>query len=211
MSKDDNMSHKLEIGQIRNLSPNPEEVNFEVDNRIVVIVEDHSRVDGTFTVAYLDYLCPLATDRDFVLKSTETLAPFDLALWIDFTARVLKEQLIENPVMGQIDTEFLKKADNLAAVILDGGFYEFQKSFSHKIGDYVPLYGDKIWFRRSNLIDSLNELSVSLDVEATMSRFFNLNIANEKEKLNTKITINSIRDAQIVCEFNTEFARVVLV
>jgi hypothetical protein len=186
-------------------------VNFEVDNKIVVVIGDHSNVDGTFTVAYLDYLCPLATDRDFVLKSTETLAPFDLVLWIDFTARVLKQQLIENPVMGQVDKEFLKKADNLAAVILDGGFYEFQNNFNHRIGDYVPLYGDKIWFRRSNLIDSLNELSVTLDVEATMSRFLSLNIANEKEKINTTITINSIRDAQIVCEFNTEFARVVLV
>ncbi len=210
MSKYEDCGDKLEIGQIRNLVPNPEEVNFEVDNRIVVILEDHSGVDGTLTVAYLDYLCDLATDRDFVLRSTETLAPFDLALWIDFTARVLKEQLIDSPVIGQIDRVFLSKADNIAAVINEGGFYDFQKQFDYKIGEYVPFYGDKIWLRRSNLIDALNGLAVDLDVEATMSRFLRINIA-DLESNDSSISVNSIRDAQIVCEFNVEFARAVLV
>jgi len=176
-----------------------------------VVLEDHSSVDGTFSVAYLDYLSTVATDRDFLLPSKETLAPYDVALWIDFTARVLKEQLLGSQVMGEVDKNLLKQADNLAAVVLDGGFHDFRSSFNWKIGAYVPLYGDKVWLRRSNLIDSLNELSVALDSEATMSRFLNINLINFDTNSSPNISVSSVRDAQIVCEFNIDFARAVLV
>jgi hypothetical protein len=193
------------------LAPNPEEINFERESKLVVVLEDHSSVDGTFSVTYLDYLSTVATDRDFLLPSTETLAEYDVALWIDFTARVLKEQLLGSQVMGKIDKNLLKQADNLAAVVLDGGFHDFRSSFTWKIGAYVPLYGDKIWLRRSNLIDSLNELSVALDSEATMSRFLNINLMNFDTNSSSNISVSTVRDAQIVCEFNIDFARAVLV
>ena len=211
MSSENMPDARLEIGQIRMLAPDPGEINFESDSKLVVVLEDHSSVDGTFSVAYLDYLSTVATDRDFILPSTETQAPFDVALWIDFTARVLKEQLIASQVMGLVDKSILKQADNLAAVVLDGGFHEFRNSFSWKIGDYVPFYGDKIWLRRSNVIDSLNEISVSLDSEATMSRFLRVHIMSIDTDSSSKISVNSVRDAQIVCEFNIDFARAVLV
>lgn len=211
MSSTKVVDENVEIGQIRMLAPNPEEINFERESKLVVVLEDHSTVDGTFSVAYLDYLSTVATDRDFILPSTETLAPFDVALWIDFTARVLKEQLIGSQTMGKVDENLLRQADNLAAVVIDGGFHEFRSSFTWKIGDYVPLYGDKMWLRRSNLIDSLNELSVGLDSEATMSRFLSLHLVNFDTGSNSNISVSSIRDAQIVCEFNIDFARAVLV
>jgi hypothetical protein len=211
MSSENTPDARLEIGQIRMLAPDPGEINFESDSKLVVVLEDHSSVDGTFSVAYLDYLSTIATDRDFILPSTETQAPFDVALWIDFTARVLKEQLIVSQVMGLVDKSLLKQADNLAAVVLDGGFHDFRNSFSWKIGDYVPFYGDKIWLRRSNVIDSLNEISVSLDSEATMSRFLRVHIMSIDTDSSSKISVNSVRDAQIVCEFNIDFARAVLV
>ncbi|CAN2188828.1 hypothetical protein MCERE155_00467 [Candidatus Nanopelagicaceae bacterium] len=211
MSSENTPDARVEIGQIRMLAPDPGEINFESDSKLVVVLEDHSSVDGTFSVAYLDYLSTIATDRDFILPSTETQAPFDVALWIDFTARVLKEQLIVSQVMGLVDKSLLKQADNLAAVVLDGGFHDFRNRFSWKIGDYVPFYGDKIWLRRSNVIDSLNEISVSLDSEATMSRFLRVHIMSIDTDSSSKISVNSVRDAQIVCEFNIDFARAVLV
>ncbi len=211
MSSANEADVKVEIGQIRMLAPNPAEINFEHDSKLVVVMEDHSSIDGTFTVAYLDYLGALATDRDFLLPRTETQAPFDVALWIDFTVRVLKEQLIESKVLGIVDKKLLKQADNLAAVALEGGFHDFRNIFSCKIGDYVPFYGDKVWLRRSNLIDSLNQLSVDLDSEATMSRFLSLHLTNFDTSSSSKISVSTVREAQIVCEFNIDFVRAVLV
>ncbi len=211
MSSDNTLNAHVEVGQIRMLAPDPREINFERDSKLVVVLEDHSSVDGTFSVAYLDYLSTVATDRDFILTSIETRAPFDVALWIDFTVRVVKEQLIESQIIGLVDKSLLKQADNLAAVVLDGGFQDFRNTFAWKIGDYVPFYGDKIWLRRSHVIDSLNELSVSLDSEATMSRFLSVHILSIDTNSSSKISVNSVRDAQIVCEFNIDFARAVLV
>ncbi len=161
----------LESGEIRRLIADPDQVNFEVDDRLVVVLESHEHLDGTVTVALVDYLVNIATDRDFLVPASVTNAPFDLALWIDFTSRVSVNQLSDSPIFGRIDQKSLRKADHLAAVVLDDGFYNYVENHELQIGDYVPQVGDKVWLYRSNSMDHLNILSVPLDSELSMKRF----------------------------------------
>ena len=110
-------------GEIRRLIADPDTVNFEIDDRLIVVLESHEFLDGTVTVALVDYLVNIATDRDFLIPASVTNAPYDLALWIDFTSRVSVRQLSGSPIFGKIDQNSLRKADHLAAVVLDEGFY----------------------------------------------------------------------------------------
>jgi len=202
---------RINAGEIRRLVSDPETINLEGQEKLVVVIESHENLDGTATVALVDGLIELATDRDFILPSAVTSSPFDLALWIDFTTRVLVEQIEESPIFGVVDPVKLKYTANLASVAPNQSFYEFKTKFPFSLGKFVPHFGDKVWSRRSNEMDSLNQLSVSLDSDETMKRFLKINnlIANDANK--SQITINSIRDASILIELNVEHSRAVLV
>lgn len=201
----------LESGEIRRLIADPDHVNFEVDDRLVVVLESHEHLDGTATVALVDYLVNLATDRDFLIPASVTKAPFDLALWIDFTSRVSVSQLSDSPIFGRIDQKSLRKADHLAAVVLDDGFYNFVENHELQIGDYVPQVGDKVWLYRSNSMDLLNILSVPLDSELSMKRFLKTQESRLQEPNQFTLEIKTIKDATILSELSIEASRAVLV
>jgi hypothetical protein len=201
----------LESGEIRRLIADPDHVNFEVDDRLVVVLESHEHLDGTATVALVDYLVNLATDRDFLVPASVTKAPFDLALWIDFTSRVSVSQLSDSPIFGRIDQKSLRKADHLAAVVLDDGFYNFVENHELQIGDYVPQVGDKVWLYRSNSMDLLNILSVPLDSELSMKRFLKTQESRLQEPNQFTLEIKTIKDATILSELSIEASRAVLV
>jgi hypothetical protein len=201
----------LESGEIRRLIADPDHVNFEVDDRLVVVLESHEHLDGTVTVAIVDYLVDLATDRDFLVPASVTKAPFDLALWIDFTSRVSVSQLSDSPIFGRIDQKSLRKADHLAAVVLDEGFYNYIENHELQIGDFVPQVGDKVWLYRSNSMDLLNMLSVSLDSELAMKRFLKTQELKLQELNGFTLEINTFKDAIIFSELSIEASRAVLV
>ena len=201
----------LESGEIRRLIADPDHVNFEVDDRLVVVLESHEHLDGTATVALVDYLVNLATDRDFLVPASVTKAPFDLALWIDFNSRVCVSQLSDSPIFGRIDQKSLRKADHLAAVVLDDGFYNYVENHELKIGDFVPQVGDKVWLYRSNSMDLLNILSVPLDSELSMKRFLKTQELRLQEPNQFTLEIKTIKDATILSELSIEASRAVLV
>lgn len=198
-------------GEIRRLIADPDRINFEVDDRLVLVLESHEHLDGTATVALVDYLVNLATDRDFLIPASVTQAPFDLALWIDFTARVSVSQLSGSPIFGKIDQKSLRKADHLAAVVLDDGFYNYVENHELQIGDYVPHVGDKVWLYRSNSMDLLNMLSVPLDSELAMERFLKTQVLKLQEASGFTLEIRTIKDATIFSELSIEASRAVLV
>ena len=198
-------------GEIRRLIADPDRINFEVDDRLVVVLESHEHLDGTATVALVDYLVNLATDRDFLIPASVTQAPFDLALWIDFTSRVSVSQLSGSPIFGKIDQKSLRKADHLAAVVLDDGFYNYVENHELQIGDYVPHVGDKVWLYRSNSMDLLNMLSVPLDSELAMERFLKTQVLKLQEASGFTLEIRTIKDATIFSELSIEASRAVLV
>ena len=198
-------------GEIRRLIADPDRINFEVDDRLVVVLESHEHLDGTATVALVDYLVNLATDRDFLIPASVTQAPFDLALWIDFTSRVSVSQLSSSPIFGKIDQKSLRKADHLAAVVLDDGFYNYVENHELQIGDYVPHVGDKVWLYRSNSMDLLNMLSVPLDSELAMERFLKTQVLKLQEASGFTLEIRTIKDATIFSELSIEASRAVLV
>ena len=204
-------SQKLKAGEIRRLSADPDSINFEIDDKLVVVLESHEHLDGTATVAVVDYLVDLATDRDFLIPASVSSLPFDLSLWIDFTSRVSVSQLSKSPIFGSIDANTLRKADNLAAVVMDVGFYDFAGNFEWKIGDYVPIVGDRVWLYRSDAMDSLNLLSIQMDSELAMKRFLNVQAIKLQESKTFTLEINSIKDAGIFSELNIDFSRTVLV
>ncbi len=201
----------LESGEIRRLIADPDQVNFEVDDRLVVVLESHEHLDGTVTVALVDYLVNIATDRDFLVPASVTNAPFDLALWIDFTSRVSVNQLSDSPIFGRIDQKSLRKADHLAAVVLDDGFYNYVENHELQIGDYVPQVGDKVWLYRSNSMDHLNILSVPLDSELSMKRFLKTQESRLQEQNRFTLDIKTIKDVTILSELSIEASRAVLV
>ena len=201
----------LESGEIRRLIADPDHVNFEVDDRLVVVLESHEHLDGTVTVALVDYLVNLATDRDFLVPASVTNAPFDLALWIDFTSRVSVSQLIGSPIFGRIDQKLLRKADHIAAVVLDDGFYNYVENHVLQIGDYVPQVGDKVWLYRSNSMDQLNILGLPLDSELSMKRFLKTQELRLQEQNRFTLEIKNIKDATILSELSIEVSRAVLV
>jgi hypothetical protein len=190
---------------------NPEVFSFDNEEKLVVILESHEYIDGSVTVALVDGLVELATDRDFLLPSESTKAPFDLALWIDFTSRVLVEQLQESPVFGNVDPEKLRYTLNLASVAPNTSLYDFKSKFPFELGKYVPFFGDKVWQRRSNEMDSLNFLSIPIDSEETMRRFLKINFENVEQLNSNQLQIKSTRDAQILVELNPEHSRALLV
>ena len=198
-------------GEIRRLIADPDRINFEVDDRLVLVLESHEHLDGTATVALVDYLVNLATDRDFLIPASVTQAPFDLALWIDFTSRVSVSQLSSSPIFGKIDQKSLRKADHLAAVVLDDGFYNYVENHELQIGDYVPHVGDKVWLYRSNSMDLLNMLSVPLDSELAMERFLKTQVLKLQEASGFTLEIRTIKDATIFSELSIEASRAVLV
>ena len=61
---------QLELGDIRVLVPDLDEVAFESENRLVTILYDHRKIDGTLTVVYVDKLTEIETDRDFILTKS---------------------------------------------------------------------------------------------------------------------------------------------
>ncbi len=201
----------LESGEIRRLIADPDQVNFEVDDRLVVVLESHEHLDGTVTVALVDYLVNIATDRDFLVPASVTNAPFDLALWIDFTSRVSVNQLSDSPIFGRIDQKSLRKADHLAAVVLDDGFYNYVENHELQIGDYVPQVGDKVWLYRSNSMDHLNILSVPLDSGLSMKRFLKTQESRLQEQNRFTLDIKTIKDVTILSELSIEASRAVLV
>lgn len=210
----DELNRKLpnpQPGEIRRLIADPDNVNFEVDDRLIVVLESHEHLDGTVTVALVDYLVDIATDRDFLIPASVTEAPFDLALWIDFTSRVSVGQLSGSPVFGRIDQKSLRKADHLAAVVLDDGFYNYVENHELQIGDYVPHVGDKVWLYRSNSMDLLNMLSVPLDSELAMQRFLKTQESKLQETNGFTLDIRTIKDATIFSELSIEASRAVLV
>lgn len=210
----DELNRKLpnpQPGEIRRLIADPDNVNFEVDDRLIVVLESHEHLDGTVTVALVDYLVDIATDRDFLIPAAVTEAPFDLALWIDFTSRVSVGQLSGSPVFGRIDQKSLRKADHLAAVVLDDGFYNYVENHELQIGDYVPHVGDKVWLYRSNSMDLLNMLSVPLDSELAMQRFLKTQESKLQETNGFTLDIRTIKDATIFSELSIEASRAVLV
>jgi hypothetical protein len=204
-------TNKVEVGEIRRLASNPNEFNINDDEKLVVIIETHEYLDGTATVALVDGLVELATDRDFLLPPDVTSAPFGLSLWVDFTARVLIEQLQDSPVFGLVDPKKLKFTSNLASVAPNGSLYEYKEKFPFELGKYVPFFGDNVWLRRSNEMDSLNELSVSLDSDETMKRFLKINHQQMQVSTLNQVRVNGLRDAHILIELNVEHSRAVLV
>lgn len=204
-------NHEIGVGEICILGPDSEFVAFEVENRLVAILYDHQKIDGTLTVIYLDKLTQLATDRDFIITKKESHSEFDFALWPDFSIRVKKDQLTRFPKLGSIDISMLRQVENLASLMQDQSFYNMKEKFQWKIGKYIPFYGDKVWLRRSQIMDSLNALAADIEVEATMSRFFELYSDKGSDGLVAYLEINSIADAKIVCEFANEYVRAALV
>lgn len=197
----------LNLGDVRVLNPNPEFVNFEQQSRIVAILQDHRKIDNTLTVVYLDKLTEIATDRDFVLTKNDTKSSFDLTLWTDFSVRVESEQLSTSPLLGKIEISLLKRAESFASLIDNQSFFDLEHKLPWQIGKYLPFYGDKVWLRRSEIMDSLNQLAADLDEEATINRF--VKVITEEEQLGQshQIQIDSIENAKILIEFSRDFAR----
>lgn len=202
---------KVLPGEIRRLISDPSEFNFEIPDKLVIVLESHEQIDGTATVALVDGLIDVATDRDFLLPSTLTSAPYDLALWIDFTSRVLIQQIQDSPVFGFADPNTLKYVENLASVIPNSSLYDFRDKFPLAIGDFVPFYGDKIWLRRSRAMDALNLLSVPLDESETMKRFLRVMLGTHNKISIDNESIKSLKDAQILNELNIDYSRAILV
>jgi hypothetical protein len=105
----------------------------------------------------------------------------------------------------------LRKADHLAAVVLDDGFYNYVENHELQIGDYVPHVGDKVWLYRSNSMDLLNMLSVPLDSELAMQRFLKTQESKLQETNGFTLDIRTIKDATIFSELSIEASRAVLV
>ena len=198
---------QLELGDIRVLVPDLDEVAFESENRLVTILYDHRKIDGTLTVVYVDKLTEIATDRDFILTKNHTEAKFDLALWTDFTVRVKENQLIQYPRLGKLDSGQLKKAENFASLIQDKSFYELEHKLPWKLGKYVPFYGDKVWARRSKIMDSLNSLGVNIDEDSTIIRFMEISMNDTNNERTKTLEIESLEDVKILMGFGQDFAR----
>ncbi len=198
-------------GQIRRLIPDPDEFSFFDESRVVVILESHQHLDGTATVALMNNLIEIATDRDFVLLSDETACPFDLALWIDFTSRVKITQLTGTPAYGELDSSTLKNIDNLASVAPDVGLTSIIGTHHWKLGEYLPIIGDSVWVYRSNEMDALSTLGIPVSDEMTMDRFFNQQKVNFSLSSVFSLNIKTMRDAQIITELNTDYSRCVMV
>jgi hypothetical protein len=208
-----NEIHKLKIvpGEIRVLVENDDLIERKNISRIVVVMGDHSHVDGTYTVALLDSLYEIATDRDFLIPTNLSSAPFPLALWIDFTVRVLKEQLENSPVIGLLNSSWLRKAENLAAVLFDQGFEDTTDINVWQIGEYRPIFGDKVWAYRSGEMDVLNEFAVPMDPESTTQRFLMAQTMIPNDNQSFSVQIHSRIDAEILVEQSVDLSRCVMV
>ena len=198
-------------GQIRRLVPDPDEFSFFDESRVVVILESHQHLDGTATVALMNNLLKIATDRDFVLPSDQTSCQFDLALWIDFTSRVKITQLIDTPAYGELDSSTLKHMDNLASVAPDVGLTAIIGAHPWQLGEYLPIVGDNVWVYRSNEMDALNTLGIPVSNEMTMARFFDQQKANFSSSSVFSLDVKTMRDAQIITELNIDYSRCVMV
>jgi hypothetical protein len=206
-----NTHSDIRAGQIRRLIPDPDEFSFFDESRVVVILESHQHLDGTATVALMNNLLEIATDRDFVLPSDQTACEFDLALWIDFTSRVKITQLIGTPAYGDLDTSTLKHIDNLASVAPDMGLTAIIGVHPWQLGEYLPIVGDNVWVYRSNEMDVLNTLGIPVNDEMTMARFFDQQKVNFSSSSVFSLDVKTMRDAQIITELNIDYSRCVMV
>lgn len=197
----------LNLGDIRILTADPDYVNFEYSAKLVVVLHDHRKIDGTLTIMYVDKLIEIATDRDFIVSKQESGMDFDSVIWPDFTIRVKESQLIEGPTLGEIDVQVLKNIENMAEIIQDRSFFDFKDTFHWQVGQYIPIHGDKVWLRRSLLMDELNLFAVVEDENATMLRYLQIHEKMNENIQNKPIEINSKADVKILLEFNPDFAR----
>jgi hypothetical protein len=152
------ITDRLRQGQVRLLKS----TDANIESRYVLILNSNP-IQETATVALVNNLINLATERDYISKRAKTKSQFDLAILLDFQRIVDFDQMRKSPLFGEVCPLCCKFLFSNSVYNL-GHPVRFPKGHECLIsGDFPIQLGDTAWSIRVIEFDALDALCSDLD------------------------------------------------